>query len=93
MPLGFPTYRDERNPITGTVTRFFPGGGHQILVRGFNLTTQEECSEEAHEMMKWWMETKHPDLMEAAARALGVPYQPTYLPGSPPPPVGPPPGP
>lgn len=86
MPLGFPAVRDETNPITGTVTRFFAGSQTGVVVvRGFGLTTEPECSEEAHEMMRWWMDTKHPDLMDAAARALGTPYVPKYLPGSPPP--------
>ena len=60
MPLGFPTYRDTPTKWGGVV-RIFPSGQSQVLVRDFGLTTQPECSEEAHAQIDAWRREHHPE--------------------------------
>jgi hypothetical protein len=61
MPLGFPTYRDTPTKYGGVI-RIFPNGTTIVLVRDFGLTTEPECSEEAHAKMSEWLHEHMPEV-------------------------------
>ena len=83
-----PTYRDTPTKFGGIV-RLFPDGSSTVIKRDFGLTTEPECSEEAHAQMHRWFEANMPWVLQVPVGAI-VPGQVQPPAPIPPMPVPPP---
>ena len=86
MPL---PYRDTPTKWGGLIRIFADGSPPQVIRRDFGLTTEPECSEEAHERMRQWFMRYQPEIFTIPVEAIGGP-SPVPVPPPPPPPIPPP---
>lgn len=72
MPM---PYRDTPTKFGGII-RIFPGEPPpppQVIKRDFGLTTEPECSEEAHEQMRRWFTANMPWVLNIPSQVFAVP--------------------